>query len=191
LLVITRRNRLFSLSLLAVLLLSGCARKVLTGHMGFSNQDQLEPAGKSARKPPAAGEMQVFFVKAVGDKIDFAPVERKVQGLCGTGERDYLEFVCRELLKGPSGTEAAAGLASEIPRAAVLICVQEQSGSLIVDLSKHFVQGGGLESFETRMEQLRHTVSQKPIKHKVFLNIEGQRLTETPGEGLEIKQPLN
>lgn len=97
-----------------------------------------------------------------------------------------------ELLKGPSAQEAESGLGSEIPKGTVLIGVAtDADGNIVIDLSKRFVTGGGISSFEARMEQLRQTADLAAGGRKVFLNVEGQRLVQATGEGIEVKQPIN
>ena len=44
---------------------------------------------------------------------------------------------------------------------------------------------------ETRLEQLSRTVADAAGQSKVFLSVEGQRLSTYAGEGLEVKQPIN
>lgn len=147
----------------------------------------------------------VWFVRGQreGDKFTFVPVTRAYKSAAesenATG--DALYFALSQLMKGPSGEEAGSGIASEIPRGTVLIAVSNVSarpgansgekGGLVLDLSKHFVSGGGMESFETRLEQLKRTVNDVAGGEPVYLNVEGQRLTQTPGDGIEVPQPIN
>ena len=95
-----------------------------------------------------------------------------------------------ELLYGPTQQEAQAGLGSEIPRGTVLIGVTKDDGRIELNLSRRFATGGE-DSIATRLEQLRRTVAGAAGNRKVFLDVEGKRLTEAGGEGLEVKQPIN
>lgn len=144
----------------------------------------------TGRLVPMKDEIVIWFVKPEAGALTYVPVKRPYKGQ--NTRADYLDFALKELARGPSGTEAADGIGSEIPAGTVLVDVKNlPGGACSVNLSKHFVQGGGLESFETRMEQLQRTVNDLAFGRKVYLDIEGSRLTRTVGEGVEIKQPIN
>lgn len=172
-----------------ILLLGGCAgRQVLSPEVKVApGKEQKMLTG---RLVPMRDEIEIWFVKPEAGELNFVPVKRPYKGQ--NTRADYLDFALKELARGPNGTESASGIGSEIPPGTVLVDVKNlPGGSLEVNLSKHFVQGGGLESFETRIEQLRRTVKDLAFDRKVYLDIEGSRLTRTVGEGVEIKQPIN
>ncbi len=56
-----------------------------------------------------------------------------------------------------------------------VIIKSKDGGQIELNLSRRFASGGGASSFETRMEQLRRTVSAVAGSKKVYLNIEGER----------------
>ncbi|MBN8659421.1 MAG: GerMN domain-containing protein [Candidatus Obscuribacter phosphatis] len=178
----------FLLGLGAGLALGGCA-----GRETLSEGDlKVKLLKRQSRNEgsAAATELPLWFVRPQGDSLVFEKVLRPYKG--PSTAIDRLDFAVRELAEGPHGDEAAQGLASELPRGTVLIDVRKKNGGeLIVNLSRSFVQGGGIDSFDTRMEQLRRTVASVAGKAKVYLYIEGERLDRTVGEGLEIKQPIN
>ena len=97
----------------------------------------------------------------------------------------------QQLLSGPTETESEAGLSSEIPKGTTLLGVKRADGDVELNLSKDFASSGGGTSLETRIEQLSRTVSTLAGSQKVYLDIEGERLSATAGDGLEIKQPIN
>lgn len=129
---------------------------------------------------------KVWFVRSEAGKLSYVGVERKTS----YGQNE-LETSVRTLLDGPTREESEQGIGSEIPRGTVLLSLSEKNGCMELDLSRRFAAGGGIDSIETRLEQLGKTVSSAVGEKPVFLNIEGQRLTMTPGEGIEIKQPIN
>jgi len=101
-----------------------------------------------------------------------------------------------ELVNGPSKAEEAEGLGSEVPLGTVLISVANaKDGGIVINLSRHFLAGSGAESFDLRMEQLKRTVNDVMAGagggEKVFLNVEGERLTEATGDGIDVVQPIN
>lgn len=202
-------TKLILLSLLAPLCWACNGRSVLT--------EDIAPRPAEKRKKVQAQvlsadeinnrsrqSVNVWFVsRREGDKFSFVPVTRayKPAPESENATGDALYFALSQLMKGPSGDEAGSGIASEIPRGTVLIAVANVSarpgansgekGGLVLDLSKHFVSGGGMESFETRLEQLKRTVNDVAGGEPVYLNVEGQRLTQTPGDGIEVPQPIN
>ncbi len=133
----------------------------------------------------ARSEVQIWFTKVNGADLELVPVSRRV------AQGDALEFAVGELLKGPTPAESDTGIASEIPKGAILLGSTHEGDSIELNLSKRFATGGGSTSFTTRMEQLARTVKEVAGTSKVYLNVEGQRLLESAGDGLEVKQPIN
>jgi spore germination protein GerM len=171
--MIGKTNVLFKLlsfiAISAVLLSSCTGRTVLDGLTGADTGDQLH----------------VWFVKPAGQELKLIKVSRS------RGHGEWLKEAVEELLRGPSGQEIQAGMGSEIPRGTILLGVVDSGDSIELNLSRRFASGGGSSSLELRLEQLRRTVSEAAAGKKVYLNVEGQRLTTAAGEGLEIKQPIN
>ena len=89
-------------------------------------------------------------------------------------------------------SENASKTSSEIPVGTMLIKVSDDKagGEITVDLSRRFVQGGGMDSFEARLEQVKRTIAGVAGGKPVYLNVEGERLTAS-GDGLEVRQPIN
>lgn len=135
--------------------------------------------------PDANKDVKVWFVKMTNDELALTPVERNLGG------GDHLANAVQQLLEGPSSSEASTGLASEIPRGTLLLGVKHEGEDIELNLSKRFASAGGGTSLETRIEQLRRTVTNLAGSRKVYLDIEGERLSTTTGDGLEIKQPIN
>ncbi len=188
---VLQKRQIFPLVLFSflfpALLLSGCSRQVL--------EESRVKSGPAPRKErvPRLSQIEIWFVRPQGEELRLEKVLRPYNGPYTTC--DYLDFAMKELTKGPDGNEAQEGLSSELPRGTVLINIRKKGEKEVaVNLSRSFFQGGGIESFETRMEQLRRTVKGivgPAAATRVYLDIEGERLTRTVGEGLEVKQPLN
>jgi spore germination protein GerM len=104
-----------------------------------------------------------------------------------------VEDAVKELLKGPSTQEAGEGIGSEVPKGTVFISVSRDkaTGGIVLNLSRRFVTGGGIDSFQARMKQLSLTCRKAADGEKVYLNVEGQRLERATGEGIEVEQPIN
>jgi len=127
------------------------------------------------------------FVKSDNGNLDLVQIKRRA----GILRKNKLETAVRALLDGPTAEECATGLGSEIPRGTILLGMNEANGAIELNLSHRFSANGSGESIQTRVEQIARTVKSIESKEPVYLNVEGQRLTMTPGEGLEVHQPIN
>ncbi|MBY0356863.1 MAG: GerMN domain-containing protein [Candidatus Obscuribacterales bacterium] len=128
---------------------------------------------------------KIWFVKTNDQGAELVAAERVLVG------EDKLESAVNELLRGPSANEIALGYGSEIPRGTILLSVKEAGDKVELDLSRRFVAGEGATSFETRLNQLAKTAASVANGKEIYLNVEGERLTMTQGEGIEVKQPIN
>lgn len=189
------------------LLLSSCAgNRTILGDdhsvKGTVKGAVIDSADKNAQS------QIIWFVKPEGDSISYAPISRPyrkpVDPAVTAGANDEMTASMRqvqaavdELLKGPSETEEAIGLGSEIPKGTVLIAVSnvKDEPGIVLDLSKRFISGSGASSFEIRMEQLKRTVNEVVNRNggheDVYLNVEGARLTQATGDGIDVPQPIN
>ncbi len=95
------------------------------------------------------------------------------------------------LLRGPIISETKKGIYSEIPSNVDLISIKKQNGSVIVNLSSNFGNGGGTQSIENRVKQLSKTVKLYEPGKKVYLYIDGKQVEYLGGDGVYIKQPLD
>lgn len=148
------------------------------------------PASASRKQPPSKQSphnFAVYFVRTGTAGSELVKREKS----SGNGLLDNLERSLQLLLQGPAADEVAAGLGSEIPAGTVLIGVKREKDKVTIDLSRRFAAGGGIESFETRLAQVRKTVEASGEALPVFLAVEGKLLTITEGEGIEVKQPIN
>jgi len=136
----------------------------------------VEPQGK---------QLSVWFVKPADEEISLVPVERSAFG------KDVVETAIEELLKGPNGAEEESGVSSEIPKGTILLGVERKDDEeIVVNLSRRFASGSGPTSMETRMEQLSKTLQGVAGSSRVYVNVEGERLTASSADGLEIQQPI-
>ena len=160
----------------SAVILSGCSDRTI-----LSMETKEEHMRKIA---PKFAQVRVWFVRDHNGTMNLIPVVRTV------ATRTMVHDAIQQLLQGPTDEEIATGLSSEIPKGTVLINVDEGGENVELNLSQRFSNGAG-ESLETRMEQLRRTITDSVNNRKVFLDVEGKRLTEASGEGLEVKQPIN
>lgn len=101
-----------------------------------------------------------------------------------------MKFAIKSLVAGPTSTEKAKGVYSEIPSGTNVISVTEQPDRVIINLNSAFEGGGGTDSTYKRIYQLIKTAKRNTTK-PVYLYIEGQKADVIGGEGIMINQPLN
>lgn len=154
---------------------------VAVGLASCGNRTILPGTSESA----SSGDITVWFVKPEGEESKLVSTRRPSRG------KDPLESSVTELLAGPTTSEATAGLGTEIPRGTILLGLRQEGDEVELNLSRRFSSGGGSSSWETRLTQLRQTVQGPAAGRKIYLNIEGNRLSTAAGDGLEIRQPIN
>lgn len=167
------RNRDLALLAVSVLILTSCGGRTILH-------------GKRAHKSPPSksNKVTVWFVKPNEGESKLVSVSRTADS------KDQLRTAVEELLEGPSAKEENIGLGTEIPRGTILLGTKRHGSNVELNLSRRFATGGGTSSFETRLEQLRRTVT-AAAQAPVYLDIEGKRLNISEGEGIEIRQPIN
>lgn len=174
-------SRLAAVLLVTAVTLSACTKHtVLTMRHGIGKIDKVAAVHHHKESEKA---VKIWLLKEKRGTLHLVPVMRNVAG------GDKLRECISELLYGPTRQEAQSGLTSEIPRGTVLIGVTQHDGEVVLNLSRRFASGGE-DSFTTRLEQLRRTVAGAAGERKVFLDVEGKRLTEAGIAGLEVKQPI-
>lgn len=161
--------------LCAVVSMAGCTqRTILTGKGGTTGNTVADK-----------NQIVVWFVRTTEGGTRFIAVKRPFRG------SDKLSAAIQELLSGPTESEQQSGIGSEIPRGTILLGVKHEKGNIELNLSQRFASGGGSDTIEARLSQLERTVESNDEKGDVYLNVEGERLSMTMGEGIEIPQPIN
>lgn len=149
--------------LLLALLLAGCTRR------------------------PGEVPVSIFFTRSEGTAIVLVEVPRTVPG---GDPRAVLTAALRELLRGPSAEEQAAGLSTAIPAGTTLRGVRLEGGVAHVDFSREVEAGGGSASMLGRMWQVVYTATQLPQASRAQILIDGRRREAMGGEGVIIATPL-
>jgi len=93
------------------------------------------------------------------------------------------------LVRGPSATERASGLASQIPSGSRLRGVTLAGGVARVDLSSRFASGGGSATMFARLAQVVFTATQFPNVHGVRFLLDGRAVTTFSSEGIMLRGP--
>ena len=149
-----------------------------------SNDYNRAPEPKTPANEPLEPQMQKMKICFLSNDSKVHYVEREVQSIS-------LEGAINELLKGPSKYEKAHGVYSEIPEDVKLMWVKDENGKIIVNLTRNFEYGGGTNSIESRIKQLKLTVDSFNLKKPVYLYLDGKQVEYMGGEGIYIEQPLN
>jgi sporulation and spore germination protein/immunoglobulin-like protein involved in spore germination len=95
------------------------------------------------------------------------------------------------LLEGPTASETASGIGSEIPDDTTLLGVTVENGIATVDLSAEYESGGGSLSMMMRLAQVVYTLTQFPTVQKVSLELDGQPVEVFSGEGIVLDEPVD
>ncbi|MDR3617564.1 MAG: GerMN domain-containing protein [Candidatus Obscuribacterales bacterium] len=134
-------------------------------------------------EPAKEGKMRIWFARESKGSVQPYAVEREID------KKEPLRSAVNQLLQGPTEAESKTGIKSEVPVGTVLISLKKKDNVVELNLSRRF-GAGGVDSIETRLQQLQLTIKEAAGHDKVFLDVEGKRLTSA-GDGLEVKQPLN
>jgi spore germination protein GerM len=126
----------------------------------------------SATPTPVGPAARVYFV--VGARL--IPEIRRVVGLNVPSES------LRALLLGPSATESAAGVASEIPPETRLISLDLRGKVALVDLGTDFGSAGGSQQV-LAVAQIVYTLTASRLIKAVEFSIDGRRIEVPDGSG--------
>lgn len=125
--------------------------------------------------------MKVWFTK--GEKLTVATRTQQVDGALG----DALQ----QLVAGPTKSELARGLRTNIPRGTKLLAVTGgKRGIVTVDLSKTFESGGGSASMTARVAQVVYTATERTSVKGVRIALNGRLVKYIGGEGIDVSHPL-
>ena len=94
------------------------------------------------------------------------------------------------LLAGPTVAERAAGLGTAIPRGTRLLGLSVANGTVTVDLSGEFDDGGGSASMLGRVAEIVATLTQFPGFERVAFRLDGEPVEAIGGEGVVVDRPI-
>ncbi len=128
-----------------------------------------------------SSSVAVYFLR--GEKV--SPVRRTIAATPAVARA-----ALTELLAGPTGDEAASGLASAIPAGTSLRDVAVSGGVATVDLDGTFDDGGGSASMLGRVAQVVATLTRFPTVDRVAFRIDGRPVEAIGGEGVVVDPPI-
>lgn len=94
--------------------------------------------------------------------------------------------VMQALLAGPTTTESADGVSTQIPAATELLSASIDGNVATVDLTAAFESGGGSLSMMLRVAEVVYTVTQLPDVDVVHFRIDGEPRDTIGGEGIMV-----
>ena len=94
------------------------------------------------------------------------------------------------LLAGPTASERAAGLSTQIPAGTRLNGISIANGVAKVDLTSEFEAGAGSRSLQLRLAQVVYTVTQFPTVKAVRFSIDGTPVSVFSGRGIVLSHPV-
>lgn len=144
-----------------------------------SQKAQTTPLPATADKT-----LQVYWLKASGNKIELAPTPVKLTS--STNPESLLETAIKQLLAGSPRPD----LSSTVPAGTKLLSLSVKDDGVHIDLSREFTVGGGSSSMEGRLAQVLYTATSLNPDAPVWLSVEGKQLETLGGEGLVLEQPV-
>jgi len=94
------------------------------------------------------------------------------------------------LLAGPTPSERAAGLSTQIPAGTRLNGISITSGVAKVDLTSEFEKGAGSRSLQLRLAQIVYTMTQFPTVKAVRFLLDGTPVNVFSGSGIVLSHPV-
>ena len=142
------------------------------------------PQERAVPQPVVASPtLPIHFSKLQGSQSIAEPISRTVQL---KNHASPLQNAVLQLLNGPTQAEKGNGYYSEIPTGTKLLGIRVQEQTVLINLSKEFVSGGGSTSMSQRVNELLSTVQPIAGKREVHIAIEGTPVNRLGGEGMEI-----
>lgn len=149
-------------------------------------EDRSPPAGTPETSPsptPAPDDRIALEVWFTRDAELFA-VSRSVPRTEAVGAA-----AVEELLGGPNGPEASAGVGTAVPPGARLLGLDVQDGMATVDLSREFEPSTGTTGELLTVAQVVYTLTQFPTVDAVRFRLEGEPVAEFASHGLDLRGP--
>lgn len=128
----------------------------------------------------------LYFIATDGTSFHLQPVYRR--GERG-GPADHAAALVAALAAGPTPSEAASGLSNAVPSDTRVLGASLSGGTLTIDLSSSFEQGGGSAMMMGRLNQLFYTLTRPKDVSGVILEVGGRRVTAFAGEGIIVPSP--
>ncbi len=130
----------------------------------------------------------IYFTKSRGTQTVTEGVVRQIPKTYANSD---VQYIIEALLEGPNHDESILGFFSEIPKGTRLVGVTETEKTIRINLSEQFVSGGGSNSKQQRIAELKRTINSFNTDKHVYVDINGEELEILSGEGVEVAEPVN
>ncbi len=134
------------------------------------------PAPTTPTTNPTLVDVRIYLLS--GERL--AVTHRQVEGPA------VLNNALAALLEGPTDSERAAGLHTEIPDGTTLRDLKLADGLATVDLSRDYERGGGTLSMTARLAQVIFTATQFDSTDEVLFWLDGAPVEFFGGEGIVL-----
>lgn len=132
-------------------------------------------------KIPQTENLEVYWLN---DNLDLIPTSISLQK--ANNKQTSLENLFAVLLAG----NTQGNNSTTIPEGTKILALKVEKDGIHLNLSQDFLSGGGSASMIGRLGQIIYTATSMDNNAQVWINIDGQPLTELGGEGLAIEQPM-
>ena len=136
------------------------------------------PAPTVTSPEPTLVDVRIYLLR--DERL--AVTHRQVEGPA------VLRNTLAELLEGPTDSERAAGLHTEIPDGTTLRDINLANGLATVDLSRDYELGGGTLSMNARLAQVIFTATQFDNVDEVLFWLDGAPVEFFGGEGIVLSE---
>lgn len=150
-----------------------------------------EPVQPSATKPkqvvkqPLKEEkVKVYWLNVTDNQTEL--VVDTVTRQKSADKGSTLEIALNNLLAGPNDQ----AYTTTIPQGTKLLGVKQEKGSIHINLSQEFTEGGGSDSMTGRLAQILYTATSLEPNSQVWIDVEGKPLESLGGEGIIVDQPM-
>jgi germination protein M len=154
---------------------------VLSGAGTDTVGGETTPPTETAKEPSALIHYEVWFHR--GEQLFVVTRTEEATPRVGTA-------AVEALLAGPSETERAAGVQTQVPDGTQLLSLAVADGIATVDVTSEYESGGGTASMTMRLAQVVCTLDQFPTVKGVLFELDGAPVDVLGGEGIVIDHPL-
>jgi Sporulation and spore germination len=159
------------LGVVALVVAAGAIGYVAAGWGSEKAVSLGSPPGQTAS---SQATQNTVLPKGRGLEVWFARGGRLVETLrAHTPTRAVATAALHELLDGPTRSERAAGMVSEIPHGTGLLGITIANGVARVDLSSDYEAGASSRSLQLRLAQVVYTLTQFPTVRAVRVSVDG------------------
>ncbi len=148
-----------------------------------------EPSEQLASKNTET--LYVYFLKFYGKGNKSHSRLARVAREAGGTNRENIQIILNELIKGPTPEEKEKGILNAIPPRLIFSKDPKiKDGILHVNLNEQFEYGAGPEIIKDRLDQLTHSLLQIPDVRGLSITINNRKINSLGGDGVPLPSVL-